>query len=125
MNQVILIGRLTRDPELKTTTAGTTICNFTIAVDREDKNQTTDFFNCTAFNNVGQSVYNYQKKGNLIAVNGSININSYEKDGEKRQATNIIAGRVQFLSPRSEQTTPEHKEVQREMEKVIDNDLPF
>ena len=106
MNRVFLIGNLTRDPEVTTTASGVNVCRFAIAVNRgypsRDGERQTDFFNVTAWKELGDRVAQYQKKGNKVAVTGSIQIRNYEDNqGVKRTAVDIIAQDVEFLTPRS------------------------
>ena len=105
MNKVILIGNLTRDPELTETASGVQICRFSIAVTRNysgaDGERKTDFFNCVAWRGLGESVARYAHKGNKVAVSGSIELRNYEdRDGIKRTAVDIVAQDVEFLTPR-------------------------
>lgn len=107
MNKVILIGRLTADPTEKITSMGDKKCCFTIAVNRNysgsDGERKTDFFNVTAWRGLGETVSRYVKKGNKVAVSGSIELRNYEdRDGIKRTAVDIIAQDVEFLSPHSD-----------------------
>ena len=106
MNKVILIGNLTRDPELTETNSGVSICRFAIAVNRTysgaDGERKTDFFNITAWRGLGETVNRYAKKGNKVCVVGSIELRNYEdSQGQKRTAVDIIAQDVEFLSPRN------------------------
>lgn len=106
MNKVFLIGNLTRDPELTTTPSGVSVCRFAIAVNRNytsaDGERQTDFFNITAWRDLGERVAQYQKKGSKVAVTGSIQMRNYEDNqGVKRTAVDIIAQDVEFLSPRA------------------------
>jgi len=101
-NRVILIGRLTRDPELKYTAGGLAVTKFAIAVDRKFKNQQgerqTDFFDCTAWRQKAEFVANYVAKGRLVAVEGSIEFNEATgQDGQKRRYTNIVCDNVETL----------------------------
>ena len=102
MNKVFLIGNLTRDPETRTTQSGTTVCSFTIAVNRrmkQDGQQETDFFNIVAWRQLGELCQKYLSKGKKCAVTGRIQTRSYEaKDGSKRTAWDIVADEVEFLS---------------------------
>lgn len=101
MNSVILIGRLTRDPELRfTPSTGKAVANFSIAVDREfSKEKATDFFRVTVWGKPAENVAQYLKKGSQVAVKGSIQNNSYEdQSGQKKTNTVIVAERVEFLS---------------------------
>lgn len=106
MNKVVLIGRLTKDPELKFTPGnGTAVCNFTLAVDRRSsKNgqKEADFIPIIVWGKQGEATANYKKKGSLIAVSGRIQTRSYEaKDGSRRYVTEVIADEVQFLDKES------------------------
>lgn len=102
MNKCILIGRITRDPELRFSPGtGIAISRFTIAVNRrkkEDGTQEADFIPCVAWRKQAENLANYQKKGNQIAVTGRIQTRSYDgKDGIKRYVTEVIAEEIQFL----------------------------
>lgn len=110
MNKVFLIGNLTRDPELTETASGVSICRFAIAVNRNytgpDGERKTDFFNCTAWRGLGETVSRYAHKGNKVAVSGSIELRNYEdSQGVRRTAVDIIAQDVEFLSPRGSGST--------------------
>lgn len=107
MNKVYLIGNLTRDPELSTTPTGVSVCRMSIAVGRRFTNaegtRETDFFNITAWRGTAENCAKFLKKGNKIAVSGSIQIRNYERqDGSKALSVDIIADEVEFLSSRSE-----------------------
>jgi single-strand DNA-binding protein len=101
-NRVILIGRLTRDPELRYTAGGLAVTKFSIAVDRRFKNQqgerVTDFFDCTAWRQKAEFVANYVGRGRLVAVEGTIEINEATgQDGVKKRYTNIVCDNVEPL----------------------------
>ena len=102
MNKVFLIGNLTRDPELTETSGGIKICRFAIAVNRRSAGgEATDFYNCTAWRGLGETVARYSRKGNKVAVSGSIELRNYEdSQGIKRTGIDIIAQDVEFLTPR-------------------------
>lgn len=105
MNKVFLIGNLTRDPELTETQGGVKICRFAIAVNRNftgaDGERKTDFFNCVAWRQLGETVARYTRKGNKVCVTGTIETRSYEdSQGIKRNAVDIVAQDVEFLTPR-------------------------
>ena len=106
MNQVSLVGRLTNDPELKYSPNGVAIVRFTLAVNRSFKQEgqpEADFVKCIAFKKTAENLVNFQKKGSLIGVEGSIQTGSYEgKDGNKVFTTDILANRVEFLSNKKE-----------------------
>ena len=107
MNKVFLIGNLTRDPELTETSSGVSVCRFAIAVNRNysgsDGERKTDFFNVTAWRGLGDTIARYAKKGNKIAISGSIELRNYEDNqGVKRTAIDIIAQDIEFLTPKSD-----------------------
>ena len=109
MNNVVLIGRLTRDPELRYLQTGTAICTFSLAVDKglskdkkqemESRNQpTADFINIIVWGKMGENCANYLAKGRLTAVQGRLQSGSYDgKDGIKRYTTDVVASNVEFL----------------------------
>lgn len=101
LNKIIIIGRLTADPTMIYTTSGHATSRMTIAVDRayKDKNgeRQTDFIPVVTWGKLAETVANYLRKGKLAAVEGSLEIRSYEKDGDKRYIAEIIAENVRFL----------------------------
>ena len=101
MNKCFLIGRLTRDPELRTSGQGVSVCTFSLAVDRPYKSadgaRQTDFFNIVVWRQQAENCARYLQKGSQCAVEGNIQNRTYEKDGEKRYITEIVADRVEFL----------------------------
>lgn len=106
MNKVFLIGNLTRDPETRETPSGVTMCRFAIAVQRpyssQDGERQTDFFECTAWRGLGETIARYTKKGNKVAVSGSIQLRNYEDNqGMKRTAVDIIVQDCEFLTPKA------------------------
>ena len=136
MNKVILVGNLTRDPELTETPSGVAVCRFAIAVSRDyasaDGTRETDFFNITVWRGRAENCGKYLKKGNKVAVVGSLQTRSYEdKDGVKRNVTDIVANEVEFLTPKGSQsedgeTVISSGERQRpQLEPIDDNQLPF
>lgn len=104
MNQVDLIGRLTKDPELRQSQGGKSICSFTLAVDRQvkkDSQQSADFIRCKAFGKTAENLARYMSKGQMIAVSGSISTGSYkDKDGKTVYTTDVLANGIQFLESR-------------------------
>ena len=107
MNKVFLIGNLTRDPELTETAGGIKICRFAIAVNRtysaSDGERKTDFFNIVAWRGLGETVARFAKKGNKVAVSGSIELRNYEdSQGVRRTGIDIVAQDVEFLTPRGQ-----------------------
>ena len=102
MNKSILIGRLTKDPELRTTPTGRNVCQFSVAVSRNFTNangeREADFINCVVWDKQAENLVKYQKKGNQIAVEGRIQTRNYDdKDGKKVYVTEILASNISFL----------------------------
>lgn len=123
MNEVFLIGRITKDLELKDTGA-TKLTSFNIAINKPTKNGDAVFVPCIAFREVAENLVKYQKKGNLIAVKGSINQNEYtDKEGNKRYSVNVIAKHIQFLE--SNNKGNDVKEEDAKFNEINDEDIPF
>jgi len=111
MNRVILIGRLTKDPEIRTS-GNYTIASFSLAVDRKfkrDGEPGADFFNCTAFNKTAEFVEKYCKKGTKMVVEGRIQNDNYEKDGVKHYGVKIMVDSLEFAESKSANNTPSAK----------------
>ena len=108
MNKVILIGRLTKDPELRYAAgSGTAVCRFTVAINRQLKKDETDFINCVAFGKTGETITQYLTKGRQIAVTGSIRTGSYDaQDGTKRYTTDVVIDNFEFVSNSNRNTSP-------------------
>ena len=106
LNTVILMGRLTADPELRTTSSNISFVRFSVAVDRAYQKQgterQTDFINVVAWRQTADFVSRYFRKGQMIAVQGSIQTGSYEKDGVRRQTFEIVADNVSFCGSKNE-----------------------
>lgn len=128
INNVTLMGRLTADPELRTTTGGNSVTSFTVAVDRNYKNgdeRQADFINCVAWRGTADFVSTYFKKGQMIALQGRIETRNYEdKNGNKRTAVEVIADNVSFCGGKVEQKE-EPKEYPVELDVDPFGDLPF
>lgn len=101
MNRVVLIGRLTKDPELRQSQGGKSICSFTLAVDRRTKSEgqpSADFIRCKAFGKTADNLAKYMSKGSLIAIGGSIQTGSYtNQQGQKIYTTDVLAQEIVFL----------------------------
>lgn len=127
MNKVILIGNLTKDPEVRTTNNGTYVTTFSIAVNRkykaQDGSQITDFFDIVAWRQLAELCGKYLEKGRKVGIVGELQTRSYEsKDGTKRYVTEIVASEVEFLTPKgSVQGTVDAEG----FTDVDDQDLPF
>jgi single-strand DNA-binding protein len=137
MNKVILVGNLTRDPELTETPSGVAVCRFAIAVSRDyansEGNRETDFFNITVWRGRAENCGKYLKKGNKVAIVGSLQTRSYEdKDGIKRNVIDVIANEVEFLTPRNatgdmdtDTAVVSSRRERPQLEAIDDNQLPF
>lgn len=125
MNNVSLVGRLTKDPELKTTQSGLSVCRFTVAVDRPYSKDQTDFINCVAWKKTAEFINNYFCKGQRIALTGSIQTGSYtDKDGRTVYTTDINVNNVEFCERRKKSDSDSNNSVEAE-EMPFDDDLPF
>lgn len=139
MNKAILIGNLSRDPEMRTTASGVNVCSFGLAVNRRkaaDGTQACDFFNVTAWRQLGESCAKYLTKGRKACVTGQIQMREYTAtDGTRRTAVDIIADEVEFLpsGQRTDaggaQTAPEIPATMDEARRGgfadVDDELPF
>lgn len=107
MNIVILKGRLTKDPEIKTTTNETKVCTFSIAVNRRfSKENEADFINCTAWRQTAEFIHKYFKKGQEICINGSLQVRKWEdKDGNTRRATDVVVENAEFCGSKKDNQT--------------------
>ena len=142
MNEVVLIGRLTQEPDLRTTVNGTSVARFTVAVPRpynsQKENQETDFINCVTWQKSAENLGKYGFKGMMVAVKGRIQNRSYDdQNGNKKYVTEILANSIMFLSKKKEE--PEVQMQSQTQEKaeadpfmsfseeveMIDNDWPF
>lgn len=129
-NKVILIGRLTRDPEVRTTTTGLPVASFTLAVNRNYVSQSgvreADFINCVCFRKLAEIVSQYVRKGQLISVDGRLQTRSYDaQDGSKRYVTEVICDNVVFLESRSQYESPNINYFQQQPTFNINNDNNF
>jgi single-strand DNA-binding protein len=130
MNSVILIGRLTRKPELRYSNSGnqTAIARFSLAVDRpfsKDQERTADFINIVVFGKQAENCERYLDKGRQVAVQGRIQTGSYtDKEGRKVYTTDVVANYVEFLDSAPQQAKPEQGE-QVEGFRQADDDIPF
>ena len=141
MNKVVLIGNLTRDPELQTTTSGVSVCRFSLAVTRRFANnegeRDADFINIVVWRNQAENCHKYLKKGSKCAVVGRIQTSSYDApDGSKRYTTDVVADEVEFISTtrsngegdfsyEASESRPSSKKDTAELEEIDDDSLPF
>lgn len=133
LNKVILMGRLTAEPELKTTSSGISVCNFCVAVDRnyckQGQERETDFIAIVAWRQTAEFIYKYFAKGQLIALEGSLQSRTYQdRDGNKRSVTEVIADNVFFTGDKREKNNSQSasNSGQNDFEELPgDEDLPF
>lgn len=120
----MIIGNLTNEPEMRTTTSGKNVCSFTVAVNRRNKVEgqpDADFFRVSAWSGLADNCAKYLTKGKKVAVIGSVSIHTYEtQKGDHRASMDVLAQDVEFLSPRQDNV-----DKQSGMTKVQDNDNPF
>ena len=127
MNKIILTGRLTKDAELSfLPSVGIPKINFSLAVERnyqKDKhNKKVDFINCEMLGKHTENLCQYVTKGKLIAVDGELNIEQYEKDGEKRSYTKVKVDKLEFLGGAS---TENKKDFSSDLQEISTDDIPF
>ena len=126
MNHVMLIGRLTKDPEIRHTQSGTLVGSFTLAVDRrvaKDKPKEADFIPCVVWSKTAEVVANYCKKGKQVAVEGRMQVRSYDaKDGTKRYVTEVVVNDLQLLGSKGEGADHGGNDG---YQKIADEDVPF
>ena len=108
MNSVCLIGRLTKDVQERRTQNGTPVISFTLAVDRRKKDDGADFIPCVAWDKSAETIAKYVHKGDLFGVTGYIQTRSYEKDGRRNYATEVVTTSFQFLERKREMQSDSH-----------------
>ena len=106
INNVTLVGRMTKQTELRYSPSGTAVASFTLAVNRFGKDE-ADFISCIAFKKTAEALANFTDKGSLIGLTGSIQVRTYEKDGQKRWVTEVLANSVQFLDSKKKEQKEE------------------
>lgn len=111
MNNVTLIGRITKDLELRSTSNGKSVCEFNIAVNRIGEG--TDFITCVIYGNQAENLCKYQDKGSQIAVSGSLRVDTYEKDGQRKYKTYVLTNNIEYLESKKA-TDKENLTVQEE-----------
>ena len=126
MNTIFLIGRLTRRPELKYTSSNKAVCDFSIAVNRnytnEDGKREADFINCQVWNKQAENLCKYQDKGNQIAVDGNLRVQSYDdKDGNKRYSTFVLVNNIEYLESKKNDTNNVSNEKSKNNDKVYED----
>ena len=134
MNKCILVGNLTKDPELTTTSNGVAVCRFAIAVSRRyanaDGERETDFLNIVVWRNIGENCHKFLKKGSKVAIVGNIQSRSYDAtDGTKRYVTEVVAEEVEFLTTKNSDEPSMKADSKSEdvakLQPIDDDGLPF
>ncbi len=130
MNKIVLVGRLTRDPEVRSTSAGFSTANFTVAVNRnfknKDGNYDADFLPCVAFRQTADFVSKFFKKGSMICLDGRVQTRNYDaQDGSKRYVTEVVVENVEFVGGKNDSSSsaPSNDYVDAPSEAPID-DMP-
>ena len=129
MQRFFAIGRLTNDIEISTTNSGTTVARFSLAIKRDRPNKNgeyeTDFFNIVAWRKLAEHCSKYLEKGRKVAISGSLQMRTYEVEGEKRVTSEVIANDVQFLSPANNDKKEEETSNNYDLDPADESDLPF
>lgn len=128
MNKLTIIGNLTRDPETRVTQSGSSVCSFTVAVNRRGQDDKTDFFRVSAWNKTGETCQKYLAKGRKVAVTGPVSVSTYTgQDGKTYANLEVMAQDVEFLTPKAEQQAAPAPAVPETggYQEVTDDDLPF
>ncbi len=131
LNRIIVMGRMTRDPELRRTNSGTAVASFTVAVDRDFKSQSgekeTDFIDVVAWRNTAEFVSKYFSKGRMAVVEGRLQLRDWtDKDGNKRRSAEIVADSVYFGDSKRDGGDAVQSEPQGDFSEIEDDgDLPF
>ncbi|MED5890433.1 single-stranded DNA-binding protein [Streptococcus anginosus] len=125
INNVVLVGRMTRDAELRMTQSNTAVASFTLAVNRPFKNQNgereADFINCVIWRQAAENLANWCKKGALVGITGNIQTRNYEnQQGQRVYVTEVLANNFQLLESRSQQQSSNNNSID-----ISDEDLPF
>ena len=132
MNTIQLIGRITKKPELRTTNSDNVVCNFDIAVNRDykvkDEQAKVDYIKCQVWNKPAENLVQYQDKGSLISVEGTLRVENYKnQDGESRTIAFVRANKIEYLSAKKNNDEPQANDYDDFSNEVIisDDDLPF
>lgn len=127
LNKVIIMGRLTRNPELRHTQGGKAVASFTLAVDRDFDKNTTDFIDVVCWGNTADFVSSYFTKGRAAVVSGRLQIRDWtDRDGNKRKAAEVVADNVYFADSKRESADPlEQFTKDNQFVEVDDDDMPF
>ena len=123
MNHVVLIGRITKDAELKKTSTGKSVVSFTLAVNRRCEG--ADFPSCVAWEKTAEIIHKYAHKGSQIAVKGSLQTRSYESNGKNVYITEVLVNEVQLLDSKKPQEEKQNDDFMAPTIDVSSDDLPF
>ena len=123
INRVTLIGRLTKKAELKSTPNGKSVCNFTLAVQRDKDN--TDFIYCTSWGKTAEVLAQYTDKGSLVGVDGRLQVRSYDSNGEKKYATEVIREGLTLCDSKPKEEGNKPVEVVNPFPSINEEELPF
>lgn len=126
LNVSIISGRLTKDPELKSTKSGKNVCSFTVAVDKRGKDAGTNFIDCVAWEGRAETISKYFKKGSPIGITGRLDQQSWEQDGQKRSKLVLIVDDFTFLANKSDNDNSSEDSTPVEVPEEIDySSIPF
>lgn len=136
MNRAMLTGRLTKDPVLEHTKQGTPLCQFTLATNRpviRDGKREVDFITCIIWNKLAENLVKFQRKGNLLGIQGELRVDTYEADGKRKYKSYVLVDEVEYLDSKKNMTKDEEvdfkkvsaKTKREEQIKITDDDLPF
>lgn len=126
INNVVIVGRLTKDPVVKMTSNGKSVVVFTVACNRDREN--AEYIACRAYGKTAELLVGYCKKGSQIGLNGSVHAYTTEKDGQKQYHQEVLVNSIEFLSPREQkpqETEPQETEEYEQPLEIDNDDLPF
>lgn len=124
-NSVTLMGRITKKPELKAVGNDMKVCPFSIAVDKQGKTEDVNFFDIVAWGKTAEFVSQYLDKGSLVLVDGRLDQQVWEKDGQRRSAIRVLANTIDNLSPKAKDTTPSTQEVDSANQQNLYDSIPY
>lgn len=131
LNQVTLLGNLTRDPELRTTNSGQSVCSFSLALNRSYKGadgnwqEATDYVDCVAWGTTGENIAKWLQKGRQLLVSGSLQTRSWEQDGVKRTKLEVVVRESTFVGDGGQKAQPQHASNDIGDRPINLNDIPF
>lgn len=124
MNQINLIGRITKKPELRYTKSEKAVCEFSLAVNRIGQDE-ADFINCSVWGKQAENLCKYQDKGSLIALDGTLRVDTYEVEGQKRYKTYVLANNIEYLSSKSSENVNKESDTQSDTQQEPVEEDPF